>query len=769
MTRIVPIALTACSLLCVGVLSSAQAESERVRRFALVVGANHGGTDRVTLRYAGTDAENFARVLQDLGGVDRSDVVLLRDPDRAAFDRSFDVMRERIARTASASTRSELLIYYSGHSDEDGLLMHGERYSYAALRERIKRMPSDVNIAVLDSCASGALTRRKGGKKRPPFLVDRSLQVKGYAFLTSSSADEVAQESDRIAASYFTHYLVSGLRGGADANRDDRVTLNEAYQFAFNETVARTETTQAGAQHPAYDIHLVGTGDLVMTDLRATDATLEFSADVAGRLFVNDARGRLVIELAKEAGQPTVIGLADGTYDITLQRGAQRLRARVQPRRGTRTPVARAQFLAVVTEPTTARGGPAQAAPAPLPIAEPAAPPVPRTTIPISFQLVPMSGVRENSVNYLQLNALVGQGAHLSGIELGSLVNIREGHVGGIQAAGIANVTSGDVLAIQAAGIANVAEGRVSGAQLAGIVNVNEGGTSALQAAGIANVTEGRFFGVQAAGIANVAEGRVRGIQAAGIANVAGGSGAGIQLGGIANVNEGSYRGIQLGGIANVNEGSYRGVQVAGIANVNENDFHGVQVALVNVGGVIHGAQVGLINVAQRVNGFQLGLVNVSDDGGAPIGFVSYQGKGRFDIEAWTSDLTPLSVGLKLGGKRVYGVLGAASDNVRYLFGWGLGVHTRYSWFYLDVDALGYTVTDHSLGDTDNDALGSLRVAMGVPLTGGFSVFGGLALNGTMAFAGKEGAKMSFMDGAVVESGDAVVRITPGFFAGISY
>jgi uncharacterized caspase-like protein len=61
--------------------------------------------------------------------------------------------------------------------------------------------------------------------------------MRGYAFLTSSSPDEVAQESDHIGASFFTHYLVSGLRGAADVTGEGKVTLNEAYQFAFNETL----------------------------------------------------------------------------------------------------------------------------------------------------------------------------------------------------------------------------------------------------------------------------------------------------------------------------------------------------------------------------------------------------------------------------------------------------------------------------------------------------------------------------------------------------
>jgi hypothetical protein len=49
--------------------------------------------------------------------------------------------------------------------------------------------------------------------------------MRGHAFLTSSAASEVAQESDRIRASYFTYYLVSGLRGAADVTGEGKVTL----------------------------------------------------------------------------------------------------------------------------------------------------------------------------------------------------------------------------------------------------------------------------------------------------------------------------------------------------------------------------------------------------------------------------------------------------------------------------------------------------------------------------------------------------------------
>ena len=42
-----------------------------LRRFALVAGANDGGSSRVTLRYAASDARAVSQVLTQLGGVAR--------------------------------------------------------------------------------------------------------------------------------------------------------------------------------------------------------------------------------------------------------------------------------------------------------------------------------------------------------------------------------------------------------------------------------------------------------------------------------------------------------------------------------------------------------------------------------------------------------------------------------------------------------------------------------------------------------------------------
>src|SRR5262249_26036883 len=160
------------------------------------------------------------------GGVSSDDRLLLLDPGRDAITGAFETLAKRVG--TADNVQREVIFYYSGHSDGGGLLLpEGGPFSYVQLRAALDRVPAELPIALLDSCAAGELTRLKGGTPTPSFLVDPSSLARGHAFLTSSSAEEAAQESDQIGSSFFTHYLVSGLRGAADTTGDGRITLLE--------------------------------------------------------------------------------------------------------------------------------------------------------------------------------------------------------------------------------------------------------------------------------------------------------------------------------------------------------------------------------------------------------------------------------------------------------------------------------------------------------------------------------------------------------------
>lgn len=376
--------------------SARAAEGEAVERLALIAGASSGGPGRAALRYAASDAREVARVLGQLGGIDPSDLVLIEEPDVAVFRSAVARLGRRAAEIRTAGRRPELFVYYSGHSDEEGLLLGGTRLSYGQLREDLDAVPVEVRVAILDSCASGAFTRAKGGQMRPAFQVDTANRVRGHAFLTSSAADEASQESDRLRASFFTHSLLTGLRGAADTTGDGVVTLNEAYQFAFRETLARTEATRSGPQHATYDIALVGSGDVVMTDLRRAGAVLVLPDALGGKVFVRSSAGQLVAELQKVPGAAVDLAVDPGDYRVRVSRDGRLQEVQLALASGQRSTLPEARLAPVRLEATAARGPGAAA----------------EDGIDVSPRPAPEPGPADRNVAVLSLGAVALRGDH---------------------------------------------------------------------------------------------------------------------------------------------------------------------------------------------------------------------------------------------------------------------------------------------------------------------------------------------------------------------
>src|SRR5688572_14428859 len=143
-------------------IGAAKPEEQAIRRFALIVGMNDGGKERVGLRYATEDARRISHVLEELGGVSEFDRTVLLSADRAQLESAFAALKTQVG--AARGSIRQLVFYYSGHSDGEGLLLGSEHVRYGDLRKMIQNVGADIHIAILDSCASGALVRTKGGK-----------------------------------------------------------------------------------------------------------------------------------------------------------------------------------------------------------------------------------------------------------------------------------------------------------------------------------------------------------------------------------------------------------------------------------------------------------------------------------------------------------------------------------------------------------------------------------------------------------------------------
>jgi len=494
---------------------------DTTRRFGIFIGSNNGGKDRVTLRYAVTDASSVSNVFIEMGGIARDDSVLLVEPSVREVNRRIDALHEQVARSREIYKRTEIIFYYSGHSDEEGLLLNREKYTYRVLRDRINSIPSDMRIVILDSCASGAFTRLKGGEKTQPFLADASLTAEGYAFLTSSSANEASQESDKIAASYFTHSLVAGLRGAADSVGDGRVTLNELYRFAYTETLARTETSLYGSQHPSYDIQISGTGDLVLTDVKQTSAGIIFDEKVTGRLSIRSSSEHLIAEITKTA-RLLELGLEPGEYRVTLQQGRDLLRADVTLYDGRRVLVTMDDFKKIGAESSRRRGDDGEVS-------------APETTIytfffnmayaPFDFPLIGFINTTIGNHKWAQIGFVNWNRGDFSGFQT-SFINTVYGNFNGFQFSFI-NTNNGDT----------------NGAQVS-FISTNIGETSGIQFSFV-NTAVKPITGVQF-GFVNVAAQGIKGTQF-GFFNYADSIEKGIPFGFISIVRNGGYKAVEIG------------------------------------------------------------------------------------------------------------------------------------------------------------------------------------------------------------------------------
>jgi hypothetical protein len=293
--------------------------ADTLHRFAIIAGNNTGGGDMHPLFYAVSDASKLHAIFTRIGGVHPEDAVLLLDKTANDLRAAFDGMEPRMAEAESRGEKSALIVFYSGHAKDGELRMGASTIPLEEVKRRMSRSVAEIRIGFFDSCRSGSITRTKGARKAPAFEVDAGAirSTRGVVILASSAADEDSQESDQIEGSFFSHNLASGLLGSADISGDGKVSLSEAYAYAYDRTVADTAGTAAGAQHPTYSYDLAGNGDVILTDVLAHHEGVLLPAPAPeGEYFLVSDKGAIAAEVIKTAGFERRIALAPGLYRV---------------------------------------------------------------------------------------------------------------------------------------------------------------------------------------------------------------------------------------------------------------------------------------------------------------------------------------------------------------------------------------------------------------------------------------------------------------------
>ena len=236
--------------------------------WAVVVGINDYPNTR-KLKWAVNDARAFYRHLLDVIQLPQENVTLLLNQD-AGLSRLRSTLGTHLKKMAGK--QDMVIIYFAGHGatekdvlspDGDGLEKYllpydvdpEDLYASALPMREVShifyRIQSQRIIFIADACYSGA----SGGRtisltgiraNISDAFLDRIAAGKGTVIITASGANEVSAEDEKLQHGVFTFYLLQGLSGAADADKDGLITVDEIYQYV-SEQVPRATGQE---QHP---------------------------------------------------------------------------------------------------------------------------------------------------------------------------------------------------------------------------------------------------------------------------------------------------------------------------------------------------------------------------------------------------------------------------------------------------------------------------------------------------------------------------------------
>jgi len=293
-------------------------------RSALVV-ASHDYTDPKLrrLRAPARDAEELARVLREPEIGDFEVEVSANEPEH--------VVRRKLAAFFQGRGLDDLLLLHlscHGVKDDDGRLYFATADTELAhldataipsdfVNRQMTRSRSRRIVLLLDCCYSGAFASGLIARAGNRVDLRERFDGRGRVVLTASSAMEYAFEGDELSGaptpSVFTSALVRGLEtGAADRNRDGWVSVDELYDYAFDEVRKITPSQTPGKW--TFDVQ----GDLYLahSSLAPVAEQAELPADLhnATQSPFAHVRAGAVEELARLAQGPDA-GMADAARD----------------------------------------------------------------------------------------------------------------------------------------------------------------------------------------------------------------------------------------------------------------------------------------------------------------------------------------------------------------------------------------------------------------------------------------------------------------------
>ncbi len=191
--------------------------------------------DLTNLKLCGNDAQSIADLYGNNASVDYS--ILLNE--KATKER----IEKAIKKVFKKAGKDDIIVFYfSGHGYPGGLCAANGSLTYKKVRDAMAESKCKNKLMFVDACMSGGMRVEKDTTKED----ENSAKNSNVILFLSSRTNEYSIEGWNLANSLFTTYLIKGLKGRADTNKDRTITAKELFDYVHN-TVAY-ESHQR--QHP---------------------------------------------------------------------------------------------------------------------------------------------------------------------------------------------------------------------------------------------------------------------------------------------------------------------------------------------------------------------------------------------------------------------------------------------------------------------------------------------------------------------------------------
>ncbi len=214
------------------------------------------------LKYTDDDAYRiFAYLKSPEGGALKDDQIRILVDEAATKSNLTSAMRDVFGK---AGPNDLILLYYSGHGlkgsflpiDFDGF---NNKLAHEEVNEIFENSQAKYKLCIADACHSGSLLAMKSGtvdNLLTKYYTTLAQSEPGTALIMSSKSDETSLESSGLRQGVFSHFLIRGMKGEADTDENQVVSVSELYQYISENVRNYTGFRQSPVIKGDYDVDM---------------------------------------------------------------------------------------------------------------------------------------------------------------------------------------------------------------------------------------------------------------------------------------------------------------------------------------------------------------------------------------------------------------------------------------------------------------------------------------------------------------------------------